>query len=215
MGRLLHSLVDLEQRVKEAQSNLERQMGVRDSLVERADKARQLGDEAQHKVGVCEEATKFLAQFADERQAHVIETIQNIASVGLSQVFDEPIELRIEQVARARRIEMDIKVKTGDLETSILDARGGGLAAVAGFLLRVSVLLLTPGARKIIVLDEVFAQLSENYVPRMAQFLSELSHKSGLQVLLVSHQEQFSEYADKVIRIERTGVNTSRLVEDD
>lgn len=206
------TLEDLKERITASQALLERKRGIRDSLVEREQLARQQATQAQHRVDVCEQAARFLAQFADDRQAHVIETIQNIASVGLSQVFDEPIELRIEQVVRARRIEMDVKVKTGDLETSILDARGGGLAAVAGFLLRASVLLLTPGARKMLVLDEVFSQLSADYVPRLAQFLSELSEKSGLQIILVTHDATLSEAADKIIRIEKVGANTSRLV---
>lgn len=208
----MSELTTLDTQLKAAESALERELGVVQSLVERGTKAQQLSAEAAQHADVCEKASKLLAQFADERQAQVLEVMQNIASLGLSQIFDEPIELKIAQVARARRVEMDITVKTGNLETPILEARGGGLAAVAGFLLRVSVLLLTPGARKLIVLDEVFAMLSEDYLDRAGQFLQELCAKTELQLVLVSHQLEFKEWADKVTRIERVGANTSRLV---
>lgn len=206
------SLDDIEIGLKALTSDLERERGVVQAVFERGQKAAQLAEQAQQQATVFEQASMFLGQFADARQAQVIETIQNITSMGLSQIFDEPMELKIEQVVRARRVEMDIKVRTGNLETPILEARGGGLAAVAGFLLRVSVLLLTPGARKLIILDEVFAMLSEDYLERTAYFLKELCDKTGLQLILVTHQTEFAEAADRVIRIERTKQNTSRLV---
>lgn len=205
-------LDELGSRIDTLSSSLEREKGAAQALQAKADTAAQRALQAEHKADVCEQAGKFLAQFADERQAQVIEVIQSIASVGLTQVFDEPIELKIEQVARARRVEMDITVKTGNLETPILEARGGGLAAVAGFLLRASVLLLTPGARKLLVLDETFAMLSSEYLDRMGQFLHELCERTGLQIITVTHQNDLAQAADKVIRIERTSPNTSRLV---
>lgn len=201
----------MEAALNVAELALERERGVVESLAKRGAAASLRADEALVQADVCEEASRLLAQFADSRQAHVITVMQNIASLGLTQVFDEPIDLTIEQVVRARRVEMDVKVKTGNLETPIMEARGGGLASVAGFLLRISVLLLTPEARKLIVLDETFAMLSEDYVPRLADFLKELCGKTGLQIILVTHQDQFIEAADRVIRIYKSGENTSKL----
>lgn len=204
----------MERSLATAKSSLERERGVVESLVAKGQKTLQLAAEAHERALACEEASKLLAQFADERQATVLESIQNIASVGLSQIFDEPIELKINQVVRARRVEMDVTVKTGDLETSILDARGGGLAAVAGFLLRAAVLILTPNARRLLLLDETFAMLSADYLPRLAEFLVELCEKTELQILVVSHQEELAEAADSIVRIEKSGLNTSRLVRE-
>ena len=109
---------------------------------------------------------------------------------------------------------MDIKIVKGGLETPILEARGGGVAAVAGFLLRACVLLLTPDSRNLLVLDEVFAHLSEEYVPRCAEFLKELCERTDLQILLVTHQPEFTQAAHKVTRIERVGPDESRFVEE-
>jgi DNA repair exonuclease SbcCD ATPase subunit len=192
----------------------ERELGVVQALAERGTLAQQKAAEASEFADVCEEASKFLAQFADERQAQVIEAIQDIASRGLTQIFGEPMELRIEQVVRARRVEMDIMVKTGELVTPILESRGGGLAAVAGFLLRVAVLLLTPNVRKFMALDETFAMLSEDYLENMGNFLRELCEQTGLQMLMVSHQTEFADAADAVIRIEKSATNTSKLIRE-
>lgn len=207
-------LSDLEIKLQQAEVALEREKGAVLALVAKGETAEAKAKEAEQLAEACEEASKLLAQYADERQEQVLQTIQNIASVGLSQVFGEPMELKITQVVRARRVEMDVTVKTGDLETSILDARGGGLAAVAGFLLRASVLLLTPGARRFMVLDEVFAHLSEEYLEGMGLFICDLCEKTGLQVLMVTHSPEFSDVAHKTYRIERVNPTTSRFVEE-
>lgn len=193
---------------------MERERGEIRALASRGLQAKKLASESHSLMEACEEAAKLLAGYADERQEKVLNTIQEIASLGLSQVFDEPIELILKQVVKARRVEMVVNIKTGELETSIMEARGGGLAAVAGFLLRVCVLLFTPEARRLMFLDEVFAHLSEDYIERMAEFLRELCDKKDLQIILVTHQPEFAEAAEKVYRIEKTGLNTSRFVEE-
>lgn len=208
------NLNDIASKLLAAEKTLERERGVIQAIAERGQKAYEKALEAHQLADWNEQAAKFLSKFSDQRQAEVIQTIQTIASMGLSQVFDEEIELTLTQIVRARRVEMDVRVKTGELETSIMDARGGGLAAVAGFLLRACVLLLTPNTRRLLVLDEVFAHVSEEYLSRVAEFLHELCIKTGLQVLLVTHQPEFAEAADKVYRIEKIGLNTSRFIEE-
>lgn len=207
-------LAEARAAVREAELRMAREIGVAKSLVERGKAAATKASDAKNLAEACEEASKLLAQFADARQGEVVKVIETIASAGLTQVFGEPIDLKIETVTRARRVEMDVKVKTGTLETPILEARGGGLAAVAGFLLRVTVLLLTKNARRLLIADEPFAQLSEEYLIPMAEFLSELCERTGLQLALVTHQMEFAEAADRVLRIEKTGLNTARFVQE-
>lgn len=207
-------LATVDKALTEAERALERERGVVQSLAAKGQAAIDKAGEAKIVAEACEEASQLLAKYADERQAEVLSIIEKIASVGLSQVFEEPIELKITQVVRARRVEMDVLLKTGELETPIMDARGGGVAAVAGFLLRASVKLLTPDERRLMMLDEVFAHLSEEYVPRMADFLAELSEKSAMQIILVTHQPEFADAAHNVVRIEKVAPNTSRFVQE-
>lgn len=207
------SLDEIGKALTAAESQLERDRGAARALALRGLQARESAAVSHSLVEACDEAISLLATYADERQAQVLETIQTIASTGLTQVFDEPMELKLVQVARARRIEMDVKIKTGELETSVMDARGGGLAAVTGFLIRAAVLLFKPDARKFMWLDEVFAQLSEEYVPRMAEFIRDLCERTGLQIVLTTHQPEFADAAHKVYRIEKTGPNSSKFLE--
>jgi ABC-type thiamine transport system ATPase subunit len=87
------------------------------------------------------------------------------------------------------------------VETPILEARGGGVAAVAGFLLRTVVLLLRKDVRPVMFLDETFAQLSADYEPAMADVLRELVDKTQLQIILVTHSTAYDDVADKSYRV--------------
>lgn len=156
----------------------------------------------------------LLSTYADERQAEVQHKFESIVSQGLQQIFDEELSLSIRNRMVGKRFETDFVLvsKIGDktLETSILDARGGGVAAVAGFLLQAVLVLLTPGARPVLFLDESFSQVSENYLDNLAQFLKEMTERTNLQIILVTHSDVFAEYADKVYRFsQKQGITTA------
>jgi hypothetical protein len=86
-------------------------------------------------------------------------------------------------------------------ETSVLDARGGGMAEVTGFVMRLVMLLLTPGARRILFLDETFGFVSDSFTVRVAEFLREVADKAGVQIVLVTHDPLYGQYADQRIRL--------------
>ena len=146
----------------------------------------------------------FMAAYADERQAVVQTQIENIVTKGLRTIFGEDLALKMVNRQVGRRPELDfVLVSTigGEtLETSILDARGGGVAAVAGFLIQAVLVLLTPGLRPVVFLDEVFAQVSAEYEEPLADFIAELVQRSDLQVVLVTHSTAFGQAADRQYR---------------
>ena len=82
-----------------------------------------------------------------------------------------------------------------------MDAHGGGVSAIVGFLLRLVLMLLT-GRRSLLLLDETFAHVSAEFEPRLSEFLAELAEKTATQIVLVTHSEAFADNADKVYRFE-------------
>lgn len=199
---------ELEALLHARRMRLERGLGELEANIARAKEAKKRMEDADAMQLACAEAAKLMASFADARQEQTLRAVEKIASAGLTTVFGEDVQLKLVQKVRARRPEIDVVIKTGELETSVLDARGGGLAQVAGLLLKITTLLLTRGARKLIVADEPLAMLSAEYAPRIADFLSELCDKTGLQLIMVTHDEVLSEAADTVIRMKSVGGQT-------
>lgn len=162
-------------------------------------------------IATLERVTAVLTSLGEERQAAAYTTIETLVTTGLRTIFAEPgLSFHIVPASKnalGPSAGVDFAVTTdlasGPVTTSVLAARGGGLSAVVGFLLRVVVLLLGPasgpgpGAREhLLVLDETFAHLSAQYLPAMGAFLRQIVDRSGLQILLVTHQPEFKEYAD-------------------
>ena len=52
-----------------------------------------------------------------------------------------------------------------------------------------------------IVLDEPFRYLSENYQGLASQMIKEISVKLGIQYLIVTHEEELTESADKIFNV--------------
>jgi hypothetical protein len=86
-------------------------------------------------------------------------------------------------------------------EDGVTDAHGGGLAAVVGYVLRLVMLLLTPELRRILLLDEPFAQVSVFHEAAVAEFVREVSDRTGLQQLLVTHSPAYAGYADVQVHL--------------
>jgi ABC-type nitrate/sulfonate/bicarbonate transport system ATPase subunit len=74
------------------------------------------------------------------------------------------------------------------------------VAAVAGFLLQAVLVLLLPNTTPLLFLDESFSQVSEEYRPALSQFIRELTERTELQVVLVTHSDEFVTDADRVYR---------------
>jgi DNA repair exonuclease SbcCD ATPase subunit len=145
-----------------------------------------------------------LSSYADERQAVVQHQIEGIVTQGLRTIFGEDLAFKVVNKMVGRRPEIDFMLvsRHGDteLETSILDARGGGVAAVAGFLLQAVLVLLVPNQTPVLFLDEVFSQVSVDFLPAVSSFIRELVDRTDLQVVMVTHSDVFTDDADRVYR---------------
>lgn len=167
-----------------------------------------------------EKVTILLNSLGEERQLKAQNTIEELVTRGLQTIFDDSLSFHINQSVRGKSANVDFIVRTtladgATVDTPVIDARGGGLAATIGFLLRVVVMLLTAGTRaeNILILDETFAHVSEEYLGPLNEFIREIVDKTNIQIIMVTHQPQLTELADKVYRF--TAVDGKTQVAED
>lgn len=200
----MSTLDQVEELVSKAERSLDRRIGEARALAAQGRKAQEQAQEAKEVVVACEEAVAFLNSFADERQSKVQKQIESLVTHGVQTIFGDEMTFHVHSEQKSNRAEVTFSLRStmGEeiVETPILDARGGGVAAVVGFLLRLIVTLLRD-ERPLLVLDETFAQVSEGYLPAVAQFVQGLVEQTGAQILMVTHSEVFAEYADKVYKV--------------
>ena len=154
-----------------------------------------------HTITLHQKAAAVLTGIADTRQADTQHRIETLVTQGLRTIFGEDLSFHLVSIVRAKRPEVDLVVRsTLDngtvVDTDVIDARGGGLAAVVGFLLNVVLLLLTAPRDAPLLLDETFAHLSAEYEPRVAEFLRQLVDHTGVQIVMVTHSDAYTDLAD-------------------
>lgn len=149
-------------------------------------------------------ASGVLTSIGEARQREAQEKIEALVTQGLQKVFGDNLSFHVVQSVKAKAPVVDFFVQTrladGTVrQTPLAGSMGGGVCAVAGFLLRLVVLLLSSDGRyALLVLDETFAHVSDSYVPILTEFIREVVDKSKIQVLMVTHQPEFASGADKV-----------------
>lgn len=192
--------LEVQSRLPEIRSALESQQGARNLLVSQRESLHQDIEAINERIENLKLIETYLAQFADERQAQVYQQIEATVTEGLRSVFDEDLRLEVSTKLVGSRSETVFTLVShtdkGELRTSIMDARGGGVAAIVGFLIQAVLVLLTPNLRPIIFLDETFRNVSEEYQAPLGEFIKGLCERTGLQVVLVTHQPTIADYAD-------------------
>jgi predicted ATPase len=196
---------DLKARVQAASTRLQRQAGQAEEVARQGRAAQAEVRRLRHLAEVQEKTSILLTSIGEERQESARKQVEELVTRALQVIFDQNLSFHMVQSVRANRAEVDFVIRStyGDdvVETSVMDARGGGMAAVVGFVLRLVVLLLTPGARRFLALDESFSHVSASYEPRVAEFLREVADKAGVQLLLVTHSDAYSDLADTRYRL--------------
>ncbi len=202
------SLGTLAAEVRTARRGLDQEVGEARAVAlagqqAEADVARLEAEAALH-----ERVAAVLGQVGEQRQSAAQAQVEALVSLGLKTVFSEDLSFHVAPGVRGKVPVVEFVVRTTlpggkTVDTSVLDARGGGLAVVVSFLLRLVVLLLSRDRHEnILFLDESFAHLSAGYTERLAGLLREVVDKAGVQIVMVSHQEVFEEVGDKVYRFE-------------
>lgn len=205
---------DLVLRVRQARSEVDRERGRYESLVQELENTEKAIESLKSDIDVYEKVTALLNSLGETRQEKAQKVIEDMVTRGLQMVFDPTLSFHITQSVKGKQSIVDFTVrstfKNQVIETPVLESRGGGLAATVGFLLRVVVLLLQSGTQKsnVLILDETFAHVSADRLDALGEFLRDLVDRTGIQIIMVTHQTEFLEYADKVYRFSQVDGKT-------
>lgn len=156
-------------------------------------------------IEINKDVSEFFRKLIITRKQTAKERIEKLVTHALKVVFeDESYSFRIETVERRNQIELQFYVvmQIGDEQVEIdpLTAKGGTVVNIISFILRLIVLLMS-SIPKILIMDERFAHVSRQYLPNIAKLLAELQKLCDVQIILVTHKPEFTEVANKVVRL--------------
>lgn len=200
------TLTEVQERLGQVRRAVDRRHGEARALYARGQHLSAEIKTLERQVDLHERAAHVLTSIGEQRQDAAQKQIEALVTQGLKTIFSEDLSFHLVPGVRAKAPVVDFVIrstlKDGTVvDTDVMDARGGGLAAVVGFLLRLVILLLSKDSGEtVLFMDETFAHVSAEYEPRLAEFLRELVDKTGVQIILVTHSDAFLDAADVTYR---------------
>jgi len=137
-----------------------------------------------------------------------ITTVDKLVTSGLRVVFDD-LNLEFKTVIERTRGRTGARLELYESGRTfpLTDSFGGGVLAVVGVLLRVAAILALD-LKRVILLDETLAHLSEQYTENASKLMKKLSKDLHFTILLITHQSAFAQHADKHYQVMTRGGNS-------
>lgn len=159
---------------------------------------------SQRSLKLNEKAQIILHQVTQLTQDKLKYHLSDICSMAMASVFPDPYEIKIDFVSRRGKIEADIWFVKDGYQIDPQSASGGGAIDIASLALRFSCFTLqTQPSRPILILDEPLRFLKGEDLPiKGAEIIHQISERLGIQIIMVSHDPELIDCADKVIKIE-------------
>ena len=157
---------------------------------------------AKERVETVNKARVYFQEIAETTQRDVAETLSVIITSAIKAVFDTD-EYRCEIVFGTARNQSDAKLILVKGEEEIddpLDSISGGMIDVAAFAARVGFIFLK-GSRRVLIADEPFKGVSDDFKSRCPEMLRLLSEQLGMQFIIISHMKEMIDGADNVLTI--------------
>lgn len=149
-----------------------------------------------------EKARNIFQTAAKLTQTMLSKRISEIVSNALEAVFPDPYKFRIDFVKRRNSTECDLLFEKNGNTRDPMDSCGFGAADIAALALRVAYWKLTQGSRNVLILDEPTRALSKDKQKLASLVFKGLSKmEGGLQFIIVTHNQDLAEAADRTFRI--------------
>lgn len=159
--------------------------------------------QAQQDRVLLEEARTIIQTVAQATQKQLEFQVSDLATTAMRAVFPEPYEMVLRFEARRGRSEADLLFKRGEAEIDPVSSSGGGPVDVAAFALKVSLWsLVRMLTRPIMMMDESFRYVSSDLQSKAGEFLSAVSHRLGLQLIMVTHSFPIASWADRAWQVQ-------------
>jgi len=196
------NLAELETKVHELSYDIKAHKSLLDS-------SRLELETSKEQMATLEKAGETLKQIGEHKKKATIEMFERVVTMAVKEVFGFDYRFSIE-VSTEKKVLTKFKLLQKDgLELDIMSSCGGGVVDVVAFVLKALMLAsIRPQREPIMFLDESFAHVSSEYVPRVAFLLQSLSKQLNMRFLLVTHQQSFMEVATHGYSLVKTGAGT-------
>ena len=142
-----------------------------------------------------QKCSEIFKSWLEDSMKRNIDSMAELATTGLRHIIhDQKLTFSIKQEAKYNRLAMKFILEDGGIEGDPIQSYGGGPAVIISLVLRIAVMSRMKMAN-LLILDESMLALSKEYIPAAASFMRQLSEETGINILMVTHNQLFLEHA--------------------
>lgn len=201
-------LVDeLKTKFETKKSDFDRKKGMKESIEEKIKQRTQEITTLEKDIFILTEANQIFLSIIDLKREEIKNKIEYWVTKGLQLIFENKnyvfeFEMEVQRNEMYATPMLWSVYKGQKFKMDLSDSNAGAMLEIISFVLKVICLVFyRPSLSKIIIADEPFKNTSGCYIPRVAEFLKELSTQLGVQIIMNTHQMEFKEVADKIFEI--------------
>ena len=159
-----------------------------------------------------EQAKWVLNEVVKQTQLNFKEQVEALVTMAIGSVFDRPFEFKLEFNEKPSKMEIQPLIVEGENEYIPKLEMGGGIIELVSVAFRIVLWSLSdPQPRNTIILDEPVRMLG-SLAERFAEFLTQISGELGLQVILITHEEELMYIGNKSWNVSHDGTKSKVTV---
>lgn len=184
---------------------IQKAKGKRDLLQSQADMcSKGIAEKTEYLVNL-EKAQAFIQEVAKKTQEQLKYHIEDVVQLAIDSIFPNEYQFSIEFDIKYGKTSCFLIFKSNGYEIDILKAAGGGVVDIASLALRIAVWSIGR-TDNVLILDEPIARIQPADLQASAWgVIKELSHRLGLQFIIISNSTNNGEaihmVADKEFRV--------------
>ena len=189
-------------------------LGKRGALLSRLSAASRRKKSLEDRKASIEELTLAVQKAARDTQDQLRVRIEDVVQSSLDAVFPGSYTFKTAFVPRRGRTELDMWLDKDGSRLDPMKSNGGGVVDVLSLALRVCCLTMSRNAR-VLLLDEPVPHIRGTARQRLGDMLSRLSHRMGIQVIMVADVANTSIITDRQFLVTMGRDRKSRVTVED
>lgn len=159
------------------------------------------------------EALQLIKHVGVRTQKRTVFKIENLVTTAIRDVFGKDgYDFEMELTYTKRSLAVSFFFVRDKERYDPLECCGYGVVDVACFALRIAIWSLNP-SRRVLILDEPFKNVSEEYRERVGQFVRKVSEQLNFQFIITTHMPELAMHAHRCFRLKKSGKKTTVTVE--
>lgn len=149
-----------------------------------------------------EKSKPYIDDIIDKFSETSLKRLEELLTLGVSRIFqdrDYRVEIKVSEKRSSKCAELYL-IDGGHAFMMRDSCVAGGILVVVGFLIQVFY-VANLDVSKTLFLDEALSNISTQYLDNFFSFVKELSEQIGLTVILITHDNRFLEYADRIYKV--------------